>query len=202
LNPATDQRILARGHCVLRAEAEAVLDADRRLGESFIRAVRMILGCKGRVGVTGVGKAGLIGGKIQATLASTGTLSYPLHPVEALHGDIGMIHADDVILALSRSGGSELVELLPVLRNLGCKIILLTARTDSACARHSDVALDIGQTEEACPLGLAPSSSAAAISSPICAACASSMRAGATSSSTWRHSIWVGWPRSIAPTAG
>ncbi len=154
---------MLRAHAVLRAEAEAILDADRRLGEAFVHAVEMILDCQGRVGVTGIGKAGLIGNKIQATLASTGTLAYHLHPVEALHGDIGMIHGDDVIVALSKSGGSELVELLPVLKREGCGVILLTARLDSACAKHADVVLDIGQTEEACPLGLAPSSSAAAM---------------------------------------
>lgn len=147
----------------MRSEADAILDADRRLDEAFIDAVELIMSCSGRIGVTGVGKAGLIGNKIQATLASTGTLAYRFHPVEALHGDIGMIHADDVILALSKSGGSELIELLPMLRKNGCRVILLTARLDSPAAEHADVVLDIGQTEEACPLGLAPSSSASAM---------------------------------------
>ena len=157
------EAILARGRAVLRAEAEAVRDAESGLGASFVDAVNTILRCTGRVCVTGVGKAGLIGGKIQATLASTGTLSYGLHPVEALHGDLGMIHPNDVILALSKSGSSELVELLPRLKALGCAVILLTARPDSAAARHADFVLDIGRTEEACPLGLAPSSSTAAM---------------------------------------
>lgn len=157
------ERILMRGHAVLISESQAILDADRRLGDAFVNAVELILDCKGRVGVTGVGKAGLVGNKIQATLASTGTLSYRLHPVEALHGDIGMIHADDVIIALSKSGGSELVELMPLLKKVGCGVILLTARLDSPAARHADVVLDIGQTQEACPLGLAPSSSTAAM---------------------------------------
>ncbi|GMU37307.1 MAG: KpsF/GutQ family sugar-phosphate isomerase [Phycisphaerae bacterium] len=157
------ENILRRGHSVLRREAEAILDADARLDNAFVKAVEMILDSTGRVGVTGMGKAGLIGNKIQATLASTGTLSYRIHPVEALHGDLGMIHADDVILALSKSGGSELAGLLPVLCGQGCRIILLTARLDSMCARHADVVLDIGQTPEACPLGLAPSSSGAAM---------------------------------------
>lgn len=155
--------ILARGAAVLEAEARAIRDAQSRLGDTFVGAVHAILGGTGRVCVTGVGKAGLIGNKIQATLASTGTLSYGLHPVEALHGDLGMIHSDDVVVALSKSGGSELVELLPRLKALGCVIVLLTAQPDSPAASHADFVLDIGQTEEACPLGLAPSSSTAAM---------------------------------------
>ena len=162
--PEHDQaRILARGRAVLDLESAAIRDARSRLGDGFIGAVQALLQCRGRICVTGVGKAGLIGTKLQATLASTGTLSYGLHPVEALHGDLGMVHADDVILALSKSGGSELVELLPRLRELGCVIILLTARPESAAAGHADFVLDIGSTEEACPLGLAPSSSTAAM---------------------------------------
>ncbi len=155
--------ILSAGRSVLQVEAEAIRDAASRLDDGFVRAVNAILHCKGRVCVTGVGKAGLIGNKIQATLASTGTLAYSLHPVEALHGDLGMIHADDVILALSKSGSSELVELLPRLEALGCLIILLTAHPESAAAKHADTVLDIGRTKEACPLGLAPSSSTAAM---------------------------------------
>jgi len=123
----------------------------------------MIASCKGRICVTGVGKAGLIGAKVQATLASTGTLAYSIHPVDALHGDLGMIHTADVILAFSKSGSSELIELLPRLKAIGCKIILLSAKSDSVAATQADVTLDIGQTPEACPLGLAPSSSTAAM---------------------------------------
>ena len=156
-------RILARGHAIMRSEAEAILDADSRLGDAFCEAVELIANCTGRVGVTGMGKAGLIGNKIQATLASTGTLAYRFHPVEALHGDIGMIHADDVVLTLSKSGGSEIVELLPLLGKIGCRIILLTAKVDSPAATHCDVVLDIGMTQEVCPLGLAPSSSTSAM---------------------------------------
>ena len=155
--------ILARGRAVLEAESTAIQEAAARLGDSFVAAVETLLNCRGRVCVTGVGKAGLIGQKIQATFASTGTLSYSLHPVEALHGDLGMVHGDDVIVALSKSGSSELIELLPRLRHLGCRVILLTARTDSPAAAHADHAIDIGQTAEACPLGLAPSSSTAAM---------------------------------------
>lgn len=154
---------LARGRAVLSAESASIRDALTRLGDSFVGAVEALLQCNGRVCVTGVGKAGLIGNKIQATLASTGTHAYSLHPVEALHGDLGMVHPDDVILGLSKSGGSELVELLPRLRAMGCGTILLTGRPDSPAARHADHVLDIGSTEEACPLGLAPSSSTAAM---------------------------------------
>jgi len=161
--PIDRQAVLARGRSVLKAESEAILDADSRLDDTFVQAVETILRCDRRVCVTGVGKAGLIGKKIQATLASTGTPAYTLHPVEALHGDLGMVRPDDVVVALSKSGSSELVELLPRLKALGCKIILLTARCDSRAALHADFVLDIGQTEEACPLGLAPSSSTAAM---------------------------------------
>ena len=162
LAPSTDT-ILARGRAVLQAEETAIREAHARLGDAFVKAVEAILRCKGRVCVTGVGKAGLIGNKIQATFASTGTLSYSLHPVEALHGDLGMIHPDDVVVALSKSGSSELVELLPRLKHLGCIIIVLTARPNSAAAERADFVLDIGQTAEACPLGLAPSSSTTAM---------------------------------------
>ncbi len=162
--PADDRKaILARGRSVLDAEAAAIRETRRRLGDAFADAVDAILRCRGRVCVTGVGKAGLIGNKIQATLASTGTLSFSLHPVEALHGDLGMIHPDDCVLALSKSGSSELVELLPRLRALGCFVLLLTSSPESAAARHADIVLDMGQTPEACPLGLAPSSSTAAM---------------------------------------
>jgi arabinose-5-phosphate isomerase len=155
--------ILRRGRAVLQAESTAIVEALQRLGDSFVVAVETILACQGRVCVTGMGKAGLIAQKVQATLASTGTLSYGLHPVEALHGDLGMIHPHDVVVALSKSGSSELVELLPRLKDLGCRVILLTARPESKAATFADCLLDIGQTEEACPLGLAPSSSTAAM---------------------------------------
>jgi arabinose-5-phosphate isomerase len=160
---AVTDAILARGRAVLEAEAAAIGDACSRLGDAFVGAVHAILNCKGRVCVTGIGKAGLVGNKVQATFASTGTLSYSLHPVEALHGDLGMIHGDDVVIALTKSGSSELVELLPRLKALGCVVILLTGKVDSLAAQHADFVLDIGQTAEACPLGLAPSSSTAAM---------------------------------------
>ena len=157
---------LARAHVVLQAEAEAIRCAEQHLGDDFIgavEAIRSALAARGRVCVTGVGKARLIGDKLQATLASTGTHSYSLHPVEALHGDLGMVSPHDVVLGLSKSGGSELVRVLPLVREIGCKVILLTATPESKAAEHADFVLHIGDTPEACPLGLAPSSSTASM---------------------------------------
>ena len=159
----TASDMLERGKSILETEAEAIRDAASRLDDQFLGAVNAILNCNDRVCVTGVGKAGLIGQKIQATLASTGTPAYSLHPVEALHGDLGMVKPGDVVIALSKSGSSELVELLPRLRDLDCRIILLTANRRSAAAEVADFVLDIGETAEACPLGLAPSASTAAM---------------------------------------
>jgi arabinose-5-phosphate isomerase len=162
--PAARERILALGRAVLRKEAAAIEAASTALNDAFVEGVRTILACPGRIGVVGMGKAGLVGNKIQATLASTATPSYRVHPVEALHGDLGMIRPDDVILALSRSGETEeLIRLLPLVRTIGCTVILLTAQPLSRMAAQADIVLDIGNTPEACPLGLAPSSSTAAM---------------------------------------
>ena len=155
----SDEEILSRGKAVMESEVQAIQAAKAHLGDSFVEAIHTLLACKGRVCVTGIGKAGLIGDKVSSTLASTGTISYPLHPVEALHGDLGMVHADDVVIGLSKSGGSELVTLLPILRQKGCKVILLTADPSSAAAQHAHHVLHIGDIPEACPLGYAPSSS-------------------------------------------
>lgn len=163
LNQTNRDAILARGQAVLDSEIAAIGAARGHLGEAFVDAVNTLYRCRGRVCVTGIGKARLIGDKIQATMASTGTLAYSLHPVEALHGDLGMVHDDDVVLALSKSGGSELSALLPLLKRKGCKVILLTANLDSDATHHADHVLDIGDTAEACPLGLAPSSSTASM---------------------------------------
>jgi arabinose-5-phosphate isomerase len=159
-----DSDVIATGLAVVRKEAAAIQAAAERLDERFARAVDLLLNCGGRVAVTGMGKAGLIGQKIQATLSSTATPAYFLHPVEALHGDLGMIRPEDVILALSRSGETqELMQLLPALRKIGCSVVFMTAKPESHCARLADVVLDIGDEPEACPLGLAPSSSTAAM---------------------------------------
>jgi arabinose-5-phosphate isomerase len=158
------EHILAWGRDVLAKEGAAVAAARSGLGPSFVRAVDLILNCRGRVAVTGMGKAGLVGRKIQATLASTATPAYALHPSEAIHGDLGMIWRDDVVLALSNSGETEeLVKLLPVCKKTGCAIILITSGTTSRCAKMAEVVIDIGRSPEACPLGLAPSSSTTAM---------------------------------------
>ncbi len=159
-----DSWILDQGREVIRKEIAALQLAEERLGSSFSDAVRLILGCTGRVAVTGVGKAGDIGRKIHSTLSSTGTPAYVLHPLEALHGDLGMVQRNDVVLALSKSGTTqELVGLLPLLAKGGCKLILLCANAKSTCAQHCDVVIDFGASPEACPLGMAPSSSTAAM---------------------------------------
>jgi arabinose-5-phosphate isomerase len=148
---------------VLRIEAEAVAALINRIDEQFEKAVGMLLKCKGRVVVTGMGKSGLIGKKIAATLASTGTPALFLHPAEGIHGDLGMVTRGDTVIALSNSGETEeLALMLPSLKRLGIKIIALTGNTESTLAKNSDVVIDIGVKEEACPLGLAPTASTTA----------------------------------------
>ncbi len=145
---------------VIQIEAQAVRALESRIDARFAKACRLILSCKGRVVVTGMGKSGHIGGKIAATLASTGTPSFFVHPGEAGHGDLGMITRGDVLIALSHSGdSSELLTILPMLKRLGTPLIAFTGNPDSALARQADVALDTAIQEEACPLGLAPTSS-------------------------------------------
>ena len=162
--PTESSEVLALGRQILARECEAIACAQANLSSSFVEAVRLILNCRGRVAVTGMGKAGLVGRKIQATLASTATPAYALHPAEAIHGDLGMICPDDLILALSNSGETqELVKLLPVFKKTGCVVILLTGKTRSRCAALADVVIDIGDVPEACPLGLAPSSTTTAM---------------------------------------
>jgi len=159
-----EQTLIERGREVLRKEIAALRQAGDGLGPSFARAVRMIAGCTGHVVVTGMGKAGLVGRKIAATFNSTGTRAVDLHPVEALHGDLGMLQPQDIILALSNSGESdELVRLLPAMKAIGCAIILITGNAASRAARLADVIIDMGHVEEACPLGLAPSASTTAM---------------------------------------
>jgi len=148
---------------VLKIEAQAILDLVERVGPEFERAVRMILESKGRVILTGMGKSGLVARKISATLNSTGTPSLFLHPAEAIHGDLGMVTRDDVVLAISNSGHTaEINTLLPVLREMKARIISMTGGLDSAMARESDVVIDVGVEREACPMGLAPTASTTA----------------------------------------
>jgi len=164
--PPLDEReaTLAYARDVLEAEARAILGLTERLGEAFLRAVELVRGCAGQAVVTGMGKAGHIGQKLSATLASTGVRSFFLHPAEAVHGDLGRVGRGDVILALSNSGTTEeLVRLLPSFKRLGTPVIALTGAPDSALARGSDVVLDIGRIEEACPMGLVPTTSTAAL---------------------------------------
>lgn len=148
---------------VLLLEAEAIKNLVNRLDCAFQKAIDLIFYCKGRVVVTGIGKAGIIGQKISATLASTGTPSYWVHSSEAKHGDLGRIVSDDVVLVLSNSGETEVVTLLPFVKQIGAKVLAITGNNKSSLARHSDVVLYIGKIEEPCPLGLAPSASSTAM---------------------------------------
>jgi arabinose-5-phosphate isomerase len=148
---------------VLTIESEAVAALAARLDESFDRAVELLVGCKGRVVVAGMGKSGIVCQKIAATLSSTGTPAYFLHPAEALHGDIGLLVTGDVVLVVSNSGETEeLVRCLELIRRLGVPIVALTGRPDSTLARHADVNLDISVAREACALDLAPTASTTA----------------------------------------
>jgi arabinose-5-phosphate isomerase len=148
---------------VLLVEARAVAALADRLDECFTRAIDLILPCRGRVVVSGMGKSGHVGGKIAATLASTGTPAFFMHPAEASHGDLGMITADDVVIALSHSGESEeLLAIVPLLKRLGAKLISITGNPASTLAKESDVHLDASVAREACPLGLAPTASTTA----------------------------------------
>ncbi len=151
------------GKEVLRMEAEAISNLVAAIDSTFQEAVDLVFNCKGRTVVTGVGKAGIIGQKISATLASTGSPSYWIHSSEARHGDLGRIMSDDVVLALSNSGETEVKLLLPVLKKMGAKVIAITGNINSTLAKYSDVTLNIGKIEEACHLRLAPSASTSAM---------------------------------------
>jgi arabinose-5-phosphate isomerase len=148
---------------VLEIEARAILDLVPRLGPAFDQAVDAVLACQGRVVVTGMGKSGLIGQKVSATFASTGTPSLFLHPADALHGDLGRIVRGDVVVALSNSGDTdEILGLLPAVKRLPALLIAFTGNPGSALAGAADVVLDVSIREEACPLGLAPTASTTA----------------------------------------
>ena len=148
---------------VLRIEADAVLALSGRIDESFLHALSLILNCHGRVIVCGIGKSGHIGHKIASTLASTGTPAFFVHPAEASHGDLGMITADDVVIAISNSGEStELLNILPSIKRQGAKLIAMTGNAKSSLARDADAHLDAGVVQEACPLNLAPTASTTA----------------------------------------
>jgi arabinose-5-phosphate isomerase len=162
-SPKDMKTTLATAKRVLRIEADAIAGMIERLDERFERAVELLHQCKGRVVVTGLGKSGLIGRKTAATFASTGTPSFFLHAAEALHGDLGMLTENDVLLAVSSSGETEeLVELMEAVKRLGIRLITLTASSRSTLASASEVVLDIAVKEEACSLNLAPTASTAA----------------------------------------
>lgn len=155
--------MLEKAKETLKIEAASILELLPRVDEYFQAALEMILHCKGRIIVTGMGKSGIIGRKIAATLASTGTPAFYLHPAEGIHGDLGMVTQNDVILALSNSGETgEVLNILPSLRRIGAHIISMVGNPDSTLAKNSDIVLNVGVQKEACPLGLAPTSSTTA----------------------------------------
>ena len=157
------QRTRALGRAVIETEARAVLALADRMDAEFVRACRFMLSCRGRIVVLGMGKSGHIAGKIAATLASTGSPAFFVHPGEASHGDLGMITANDVVLALSNSGETdELLVILPLIKRLGVPLICMTGKPCSSLARGADVSIDVSVAEEACPLGLAPTASTTA----------------------------------------
>jgi arabinose-5-phosphate isomerase len=155
--------LLKRAAEVLRVESNGILSMIDRLDEGFVRAVELLGGCRGKVVVTGVGKSGLICRKIAATLASTGTPSFFIHAGDGVHGDLGMVMKDDVILTLSNSGETdELLKVLPHFKFHGLKVIVMTGNPESTLAKAGDVVLNVGVRDEACPLGLAPTTSTTA----------------------------------------
>lgn len=161
--PGTDAVIVERGRRVLSLERDALSDLHASLGDEFVRAVRLIASARGRVVVSGVGKSGLVGRKIAATLTSTGTPAMFLHPIESLHGDLGMVGSDDVAILISKSGNTdELAGLIEALARLGVHLIAMTTDAQSHLARHAEVTLLVSGREEACPHDLAPTTSTTA----------------------------------------
>lgn len=161
--PIHDQALQELARRVLTTEAAAVNQLAARIDHRFVQACRLMLACQGRIVVLGIGKSGHIGGKLASTLASTGTPAFFVHPAEAHHGDMGMITSQDVVIALSNSGeAAEILTLLPLIKRLGVPLIALTGDANSTLATASNVHLDVGVAQEACPLGLAPTSSTTA----------------------------------------
>ncbi len=158
-----DQNLKSLGLAVIKSEAEAVLALASRINDEFVLACHLMLSCKGRVVVTGMGKSGHIAGKIAATLASTGTPAFYVHPGEASHGDLGMITQQDVVLALSNSGETgEVLTILPIIKRIDVPFIAMTGNPESSLAKFATVHLNVAVEQEACPLGLAPTSSTTA----------------------------------------
>lgn len=158
-----NENTLELAKTVLRREAQALEFLAQTIDDTFLKAVQLLLHCQGRVVVSGVGKSGHIGCKVAATFASTGTPSFFVHAGEAAHGDLGMITRNDVVLAISNSGTTaELLTIVPTIKREGAKLIAMTSAPDSALARYADIHLDVGVRQEACPLGLAPTTSTTA----------------------------------------
>ncbi len=155
--------ILENGREVIKKEAQAIAELADHLDENFTAAVELILACQGRVIVTGMGKSGLVGKKVAATFTSIGIAAFFLHPAEGVHGDLGLVRSDDILIAISKSGATEeLYQILPAIKRLGVKIILLTGQSDSPLSAKCDIILDCSVRSEACPNNLVPTSSATA----------------------------------------
>jgi arabinose-5-phosphate isomerase len=163
-DPEKLNNVLEKAIEVLKIEAQGILTVAERIDHNFVNMVEQICNSRGRLIVGGIGKSGIIGKKIVATLNSTGTRSLFLHPVEAMHGDLGMVSKDDIFLALSNSGETdELNLLIPNVRNIGCTVIAFTGNPDSTLAKQCDIVIDVGVDCEACPMGLAPTASTTAL---------------------------------------
>ncbi|HSV72634.1 MAG TPA: KpsF/GutQ family sugar-phosphate isomerase [Chthonomonadales bacterium] len=159
-----EDRVLARGRAVLDTEAAAIQALSARLDDHFVQAVRLVLGCRGRIVCTGVGKAGAVARKVAASLASTGSPALYLHPAEGQHGDLGVVTADDLVIAFSYSGESdEVVRLLPSLARIGATLVAVAGNPGSSLSTAAHLVLDVGVAAEACPLGLAPTTSTTAM---------------------------------------
>ena len=157
-------KILSRAREVLKIEEEAINNVAQNLDDNFKEAVRLIYSCSGKVVVTGMGKGGIIGRKIAATLASTGTPAVSLHPADAIHGDVGLVTGNDVVLAISNSGETEeVLRLIPLIKRIGVRLISMTGSLESSLAKESDVVLNVAVRREACPMGLVPTASTTAI---------------------------------------
>ncbi len=162
-NTSNNRAAIKRAKEVLKIEAQSILSLVDKIDRNFSRAVDLIFQCKGRVIVTGIGKSGLIGRKIVATLTSTGTQALFLHPVEGIHGDLGIVTREDILLAISNSGETrELIPIISSVRHIGAPIIAFTGVLTSTLAKNSDIVIDVSVEKEACPFGLAPTSSSTA----------------------------------------
>ena len=159
----TQKDLIHLGRSVIELESRAVEQLAGRVGSSFERACELILGCRGRVVVVGMGKSGHVAGKIASTLASTGTPAFFVHPGEASHGDLGMITPSDLLIAVSNSGETpEILMILPIIKRMGVKLLALTGNPESTLAQQSDACIDVSVDKEACPLNLAPTASTTA----------------------------------------